>query len=298
VLSESVEMYLLKVALLQTDAQPVPIATLAESLGVTPVSVNQMCRKLEERELVTYEPYKGVTLTGSGRDLALSVLRKRRLWEVFLSDRLGVDPVRAEEIACRFEHVTPDSLAERLAVLLGHPSLSPQSEPIPPSADDTVLAAPRPLSSLGAGERGVVSNVATDDAARDFVRSTGVRPGADVSVLAVSDDGAMLLDVGGHRVSLAGDLAAAVDVAGGAESLPPLVSLDRVPIGKSAKVVRVGGERRLKRRLMDMGVVRGETIRVNKVAPLGDPIEIRVMGYQLSLRKSEARHVLVAVEPE
>jgi ferrous iron transport protein A len=73
------------------------------------------------------------------------------------------------------------------------------------------------------------------------------------------------------------------------------VTLDQVPVGRSAIIVSVGGERVLRRRLMDMGLVRGAAVRVNKLAPLGDPMELRVKGYQLSLRKSEARGVEVAV---
>ena len=65
-MSESVEMYLLRIALLQDEDKPVPISILAEELSVSPVSANQMCRKLEERGMVHYEPYRGVTLTLQG----------------------------------------------------------------------------------------------------------------------------------------------------------------------------------------------------------------------------------------
>ncbi len=73
------------------------------------------------------------------------------------------------------------------------------------------------------------------------------------------------------------------------------MTLDEVPLGRQAAIVRVGGEKGIRRRLMEMGLVRGERVLVQRVAPLGDPIEIRVMGYQLALRRSEARSVVVAV---
>jgi Fe2+ transport system protein FeoA len=72
-------------------------------------------------------------------------------------------------------------------------------------------------------------------------------------------------------------------------------TLDKVTIGDQAMVVRVGGEKRVKRRLLEMGLVSGSTIIVKAVAPLGDPIEVLVMGYQLSLRKDEAQNVQVQV---
>ena len=80
-ITESTEMYLLRIALLSEEGDPVPISQLAEELDISPVSTNQMCRKLEEKDLVEYQPYKGVTLTLQGEVIALRVLRKRRLWE-------------------------------------------------------------------------------------------------------------------------------------------------------------------------------------------------------------------------
>lgn len=71
------------------------------------------------------------------------------------------------------------------------------------------------------------------------------------------------------------------------------MTLKEVKPGNSVQVVRLTGEGALKRRIMDMGITRGVTILVRKVAPLGDPIEINVRGYELSLRKSEAENILV-----
>ena len=71
-------------------------------------------------------------------------------------------------------------------------------------------------------------------------------------------------------------------------------TLRELPIKKSAKIVRVHGEGALKRRLMDMGLTRGTTVTVKKVAPLGDPIEVTVRGYELSLRKADA--ALIEIE--
>ena len=68
-------------------------------------------------------------------------------------------------------------------------------------------------------------------------------------------------------------------------------TLKDIKVGKSAKVVKLHGEGAVKRRIMDMGITRGVSVYVRKVAPLGDPIEIFVRGYELTLRKSEAAHV-------
>lgn len=71
-------------------------------------------------------------------------------------------------------------------------------------------------------------------------------------------------------------------------------TLGDVPVGSSAKVLKLVGEGAVKRRIMDMGITKGTEVYVRKVAPLGDPIELTVRGFELSLRKDEAAHVLVA----
>ena len=71
-------------------------------------------------------------------------------------------------------------------------------------------------------------------------------------------------------------------------------TLRDVPVGQSATVRRLTGDGAVKRRIMDMGITKGTTVTVRKVAPLGDPIEVTVRGFELSLRKDEAEHVLVA----
>lgn len=76
---------------------------------------------------------------------------------------------------------------------------------------------------------------------------------------------------------------------------PGAMTLDRVPVGGEARVLDVRGQPEVRRRLMEMGVVRGERVRVKRKAPLGDPIAVRLKGYQLALRRSEARAVVVEV---
>ncbi len=208
--SESIEMYLLRIALLQHNGQPVPIPKLAQELSVSPVSASEMCRKLTEQEFITYEPYKGVTLTAEGDALAQQVLRHRRLWEVFFVEKLGLEPQAAEEIACRFEHVTPDSLAERLSDFLGHPAFSPQNEPIPGASDSGPTHATQPLTTLAIGSQGQVVNISADAATQEFLRHQGIASGVAVELLGMTSEGALLLQIDGQRLLLSGSVAGGV----------------------------------------------------------------------------------------
>ncbi len=234
-MSESVEMYLLRIALLQDEDRPVPISALAEELAVSPVSANQMCRKLEERGMVHYEPYKGVTLTLHGEAVAMRVLRRRRLWEVFLAEKLGLAPDQAEEIACRFEHVTPDGLAERLAGFLGNPTLSPQHEPIPPSIGVAVRRPQLALGALAAGQQAQVCQISADESVRDFLRSHGLAPSATVKVLATASDGGLLVETGQGTLTLTPDIVRLVKVTAPRSSAPPVVPPNPVPDSPEAQ---------------------------------------------------------------
>ncbi|GAB4430361.1 MAG: metal-dependent transcriptional regulator [Anaerolineae bacterium] len=203
-------MYLLHIALLQETEQPVPVPRLAQELAVSPVSANEMCRKLAEKQLITYEPYKGVLLTGPGAALAERVLRHRRLWEVFFVQKLGIDPAQAEEMACRFEHVTPDALANQLDSFLGHPTHSPQNQPIPQCGQPGAPAA-QPLAGLVAGDWGQIVALNADDATRQFLQHLGLTQGSTVQVLAAADE-SLLLATAGQPLSLTKEIAAGVAV--------------------------------------------------------------------------------------
>ncbi len=74
-------------------------------------------------------------------------------------------------------------------------------------------------------------------------------------------------------------------------------TLSSIKVGQRATIVRVGGDKAARRRLLDMGLVTGETVTVERVAPMGDPIEVLIKGYHLSLRKQEASQISVEVQP-
>lgn len=193
-MSESVEMYLITVARLRQADQPVPLALLAQDLGISPVSANEMCRRLAERALVTYQPYKGVTLTAQGEAMARRVLCRRRLWEVFLVEQLNLTPADADEIACRLEHVTPDTLTERLAAFLAFPTRSPRGDAIPYDGRPEHDPPTHSLATLPVGRRGrIVAVPAEQGPVRAFLQAHGLVPGAVVTVLGAAADELLVL---------------------------------------------------------------------------------------------------------
>jgi len=135
-------MYLITVAVAEEEGRtgPLPLADLAKSLGISPISANQMVRRLEDRGLLQYHPYHGASLTPAGRWEARRVLRGRRLWAAFLVAHLGFDPEEADALACSLEHVTPAKAADRLARFMGDPQVGPLGRAIPPASPDDASA--------------------------------------------------------------------------------------------------------------------------------------------------------------
>ena len=194
-MTESEEMYLVTIARLKETCgeNPIPLSSLAAELDVLPVSANQMIRKLEENGLVTYQPYKGVELSPEGLRLALLTLRRRRLWEVFLVERLSCTSEEASTLACRLEHALPSEAAERLAQFLGSPQHSPNGLPIPQSDSKAEDLLDVPLAALKVGEPATISRIEADPPARAFLLNQGLYPGAQLQALAVSASGEALV---------------------------------------------------------------------------------------------------------
>ncbi len=209
--SEAEEMYLITVARAIEDGvePPVPVSTIAGVLEVSSVSANQMIKKLESAGLVAYRPYKGVTLTDAGDELANTVLRNRRLWGRFLADHLGLTPAKADEVACEMEHVTPDMVADRLASFLGDPKTGPTGKPIPggPATDPPGTQL---LAIVAVGDTVTVESTGTDHAM--FLQSQGIDEGVEITVLGLGVDGSVLVECASGVIHLAATVAANIGV--------------------------------------------------------------------------------------
>jgi DtxR family Mn-dependent transcriptional regulator len=184
--TSTVEDYL-KCILLQQQRDPQSLVTMgqiAAALGVAAGTVTSMVKTLADSGLLAYEPYSGVRLTDSGRQLAAHVLRRHRLIELFLVKIMGMDWTEVHPEAERLEHAVSDRLVQRMDEMLGSPSVDPHGDPIPDArgiVDEPVLA------SLLECRQGIPVRVARlGDQSQDFLRlidRRGQRPGCRVVVL-------------------------------------------------------------------------------------------------------------------
>ena len=187
---------------------------LAERLDVTPASASGMVRKLDELGLVAHVPYKGVRLTEEGARVALEMLRHHRLLELYLAEALGVPWDRVHQEAEVLEHVLSDELEALIAAKLGHPTHDPHGDPIPSADLELAVESFACLSSLEAGDRGVLVRVSDSEPEMlRYLAERGIAPGASFEVIERQPfDGPLFVRFGASVHVLGGELARAISV--------------------------------------------------------------------------------------
>jgi len=130
--SHSEENYLKVIYTIElTKSKNVSTTLIAKKIHTKASSVTDMLKKLADKKLVNYEKYKGVSLTKKGKSIAVNIVRKHRLWEVFLVNKLNFNWDEVHEIAEQLEHIESDDLIERLDSFLNFPTKDPHGDPIP-----------------------------------------------------------------------------------------------------------------------------------------------------------------------
>jgi len=132
-LTQAEENYIKSIYHLQQSAGFVNTNELAVRLGAKPASITDMLKKLKAKKLLQYEPYKEFCLSGQGKKIALGIVRKHRLWEYFLVEKLQFGWDEVHEVAEELEHVSSKKLVEKLDAFLNYPHFDPHGDPIPDS---------------------------------------------------------------------------------------------------------------------------------------------------------------------
>lgn len=158
--TSSEENYLKAVYHLQADESTVTTNALAQKLNTRPASVTDMMKKLDAKKLLHYTPYYGFHLTEQGKKAALHIIRRHRLWEVFLAEKLGFTWNEVHGLAEELEHVSSKELIDRLDAYLGHPACDPHGDPIPDRHGRVKNEAKLTLDKLPQHQPATVSRVA------------------------------------------------------------------------------------------------------------------------------------------
>ena len=132
---------------------------IAELMKTRAASVTDMLKKLADKKLINYRKYQGVTLSEKGEKIALSIIRKHRLWEMFLVEKLNFKWDEVHEIAEQLEHINSDKLIEQLDKFLNFPATDPHGDPIPDSKGKLKSLKSTPLSAMGRKDTCIITGV-------------------------------------------------------------------------------------------------------------------------------------------
>lgn len=166
--SLTVENYVKAIALISArdhGGDAVATGELAHALNVSPGTVTGMLKTLSEASLATYTPYEGARLTPSGQGLAMKIIRRHRLLELFLVQTLNMSWDEVHEEAEHMEHAASERLIDRIDAFLGHPAVDPHGDPIPRADGSLTEIQGTPLSQLRPGQRFRVVRVVDQDPA-------------------------------------------------------------------------------------------------------------------------------------
>jgi DtxR family Mn-dependent transcriptional regulator len=199
----------------ENKQEAVSTSALADDMKVAPASVTNMCKKLADLNLLTYEPYQGVKFTPAGEKLALEVVRHHRLIELYLAEALGVPWDQVHEEAEKLEHVISEDLEERMAAVLGDPQFDPHGAPIPSKAGVVVQPESDRLVDMSTGDKLIVVEV--DDDNPELLRHLGEKglyPGTNIQLLDVAPfEGPLTLKINTEEQSLSYQVAKTILVA-------------------------------------------------------------------------------------
>ena len=187
--SSSEENYLKTIFKLQEQSGEIVInSDLARALEVHSASVTDMLKKMARKKLIHYEKSRGVRLTEKGKQVAIVIIRKHRLWELFLVEKLGFKWDEVHEIAEQLEHIDSEPLINRLDAYLGHPKSDPHGDPIPNA--DGVFSKSKSvlLSEMKKGNEGKFTGVIDHSASfLNYLDKIGISLGDTIKIKAVEE---------------------------------------------------------------------------------------------------------------
>ena len=165
------------------DLKKVNNTALSKALELNPATVLEMVRKLKEKKLVVIAADKSIQLTDKGKKKALLIIRKHRLWEVFLVEKLQFKWNEVHMLAEQLEHIESDDMVDRLEAFLGHPDFDPHGDPIPDKNGKIKINQSTPLASCPAGKTvKVISFAETNDAFLDYLEKLNIKPGIKIKL--------------------------------------------------------------------------------------------------------------------
>jgi len=182
---------------------------IAEELETKASSVTDMIKKLTEKGFVNYQKYKGTSLTKKGHEIAIHIVRKHRLWEVFLVKKLNFQWDEVHDVAEQLEHIKSSKLVEHLDTFLGFPQYDPHGDPIPNKNGEFPKSFSAPLIDLATGNKGQVVGVSQDNPAfLQYLDKLEIKLGSKIQVIEkVEFDQSLEVKINGKATHISSEVA-------------------------------------------------------------------------------------------
>lgn len=208
--SQSEENYLKAIHYLEVDTDKgISTNAIAQHLETKASSVTDMIRKLSDKDLVIYKKYYGANLTDFGRQTAVNIIRKHRLWEVFLVDKLNFSWDEVHEVAEQLEHIKSPKLINELDAFLGFPKQDPHGDPIPDKDGNLQQIEKSLLATLRKGDQGFCIGV--DDTSSEFLKfldKQGIALGKHIKVVDIEPfDDSFVIQLNDKTLSISNKIA-------------------------------------------------------------------------------------------
>ncbi|MCH7827878.1 MAG: metal-dependent transcriptional regulator [Bacteroidetes bacterium] len=206
----STENYLSEIFRLEQSEIRVKTNIIAKKMGISDAAVTDMLKKLSANGLILYERYKNIQLTKKGKDYAAVIVRRHRIWEIFLNQIVKLPWDKVHDEAHRLEHSSSDELVDRMEEMLDYPEFDPHGDPIPakdgsiPKLKDTT-----PLSKVKVGEEGKVMRVNDfDNEFLNYLSKIGLKLGKKIKVKdKLNFDNSLLIKIGNNQINISAKLA-------------------------------------------------------------------------------------------
>jgi DtxR family Mn-dependent transcriptional regulator len=208
--SVSEENYIKVIFHLQEEVERVNTVQLAQAMKTKPASITDMLKKLKNKKLLDYQPYYGFKLTNEGNKIALGVIRRHRIWEFFLAEKLQFNLHEIHELAEVLEHVSSKKLIDKLDAYLGSPKFDPHGDPIPDLNGKIALENHVLLSIMKVKTKGRVCRIASaSKKIMELISHQQIKIGSQIMVQQrfEFDDSMEIMIDGKHKANISQQLA-------------------------------------------------------------------------------------------
>ncbi|CDF77798.1 iron dependent repressor [Formosa agariphila KMM 3901] len=271
--------------------------TLVQVLDYKNDDIVEAVKKMTINDLI-YSEFDALKLTEEGRDYALRIVRVHRLWERYLADKTGVHKKEWHDRAESMEHRLSHDEADELAAHLGHPQFDPHGDPIPTRTGRLADVQGVELPLLPVGTVGRITHIEDEpEVIYKQILAENIYMG---SVLKVTENNAtrIVFQSEGEEFRLAPIVAANLNVAPIEQEVDleeNIARLSSLKENETAKIIGISRENRgdSRRRLLDLGFVKGSNVSIDLMNPLGNPNAYLIKGTSIALRKDQASKILI-----